>query len=170
MNAQNRLATLQVRAVNDHLTVEATGAQQRRIQDVGTVGCGNQNDVVLDVETIHFDQQLVQRLLPLVMTPAQAGAPATTDRVDLVDEDDRGALCFGLLKEVADSAGADTHKHLNEIRARDGEERHVRLTGDGTSQQGLTGTRRAYQQNALRNLCTQRLEACWVRQVVLNFF
>src|SRR3546814_10832848 len=63
------------------------------------------------------------------------------DRVDLVDEDDAGGVLLALLEHVAHPAGADADEHLDEIRAGDGEERHVRLAGDGPRQQRLAGAR-----------------------------
>ena len=46
-------------------------------------------DVLLRVEAVHLDEQLVQRLLALVVAAAEAGEALPPDRVDLVDEDDR---------------------------------------------------------------------------------
>ena len=70
------------------LTVEAAGAQQRGVEDVGAVGGGHDDDALVGGKAVHFHQQLVQGLLALVVTAAQARAALTADRVDLVDEDD----------------------------------------------------------------------------------
>src|SRR3546814_7024735 len=78
-----------------------------------------------------LDQKLVRRLFPLVVAAAQAGAPMAADGVDLVDEDDAGRVLLALLEHVADARRADADEHLDEIGARDGEERHVRLAGHG---------------------------------------
>ena len=43
------------------------------------------------VEAVHLDEQLVERLLALVVAAAEAGAAVAADGVDLVDEDDRRA-------------------------------------------------------------------------------
>src|SRR3712207_7646051 len=60
-----------------------------RSEDVRPVGRGDQDDAALGVEAVHLDQQLVERLLTLVVTAAHAGAAVPADGVDLVDEDDR---------------------------------------------------------------------------------
>ena len=73
------------------------------------------------------------------------------ERVELVDEDDARRLGFGLLEEIADARGADADEHLDELRAAQAEERHVRFAGDGTREQRLAGPRRADEQHALRN-------------------
>ena len=67
------------------------GTQQRRVEDVGPVGGGDQDDAALGLEAVHLHQQLVQRLFALVVTAAHAGAAVPADGVDLVDEDDRRA-------------------------------------------------------------------------------
>ena len=86
------------------------------------------------------------------------------DRVDLVDEDDAGRILLGLLEHVADAAGADADEHLDEIRARDGEERHVGFAGDGAGEEGLAGTGGADQQHAARNAAAEPLELLRVAQ------
>ena len=52
--------------------VEATGAQQGGVEDVGTVGRGDQDDAAAHVEAVHLHEQLVQRLLALVVAAAHA--------------------------------------------------------------------------------------------------
>ena len=64
------------------------GAQQRRVEDVGPVRGRDQDDVVLQLEPVHLDEELVQGLLALVVAAAEAGAAMAADRVDLVHEDD----------------------------------------------------------------------------------
>ena len=59
------------------------------------------------------------------------GAAMTADRVDFVDEDDARRVLLGLLEHVAHAAGAHAHEHLDEVRSRNREERHVRFTRDG---------------------------------------
>ena len=119
-------------------------------------------------EAVHLDQQLVQRLLALVVAAAEAGAALAADRVDLVDEDDAGAVLLGLLEQVAHPGGADADEHLDEVRTGDGEERNPRLTRDGAGQQRLAGAGRAVEQHALGDLGAQRLVARRVLQEVLD--
>ena len=83
-----------------------------------------------DLEAVHLDEELVQRLLALVVTAAEAGAAMAADGVDLVDEDDAGRVLLALHEEVAHARGADADEHLDEVRARDREERHAGLAGD----------------------------------------
>src|SRR3546814_5537455 len=58
-------------------------------------------------------------------------------------EDDAGRILLALLEHVAHAAGADADEHLDEVRAGDREERHVRLPRDGAGEQRLAGAGRA---------------------------
>src|SRR5205807_8404326 len=98
---------------------EAARAQKRRVENVGPVRGGDQDDVVLQLEPVHLDEELVQRLLALVVTAAEAGAAMAADRVDLVHEDDARRGLFRLLEEIAYARGADTDEHLDQVGAGD---------------------------------------------------
>src|SRR6202008_2151983 len=125
-------------------------------------------DVVLRLEAVHLDEQLVEGLLALVVTAAEAGAAVAPDGVDLVHEDDAGGFLLGLLEEIAHARGADADEHLDEVRAGDREERHAGLAGDGTREQRLTGARRPVQQHARRDARAERLELLGVLQELLD--
>ncbi|SHV08873.1 Uncharacterised protein [Mycobacteroides abscessus subsp. abscessus] len=168
VHPQHGLAAGQVGRRDRDLPVEAAGTQQRRVQDVGPVGGGDQDDALAVAEAVHFDEQLVQRLLALVVAAAQAGATLAADGVDLVDEDDAGAVLLGLLEQVAHAGGTDTDEHFDEVRTGDGEERHPGLTGHGAGQQRLTGSGRAVEQHAFGDLGAQGLVAAGVLQEVLD--
>ena len=161
---QDLLAPGDVRVGHDDLAVEAAGAQQRRIEHVGPVGGRDEDDAFVGLEAVHLDQQLVERLLALVVAAAEAGAAMAADRVDLVDEDDAGRVLLGLLEHVAHAAGADADEHLDEVGARDGEERHVGLAGDGAGEQRLAGAGRADEQRAARDAAAEALELLRIAQ------
>ena len=125
---------------------------------ITTVGCREQDDALVGLETIHLDQELIERLLALVMTAAEPGAAMTADRVDLVDEDDARRVLLALLEQIPYPAGTDADEHLDEVRTRDGEERHVGLACDSPRQKCLAGSRRTHQQHTLGNFSAQFLE------------
>ena len=162
------LAAFAVGAVDDDLAVEAAGPQQRRVEDVGAVGSGDQDDVVFHLEAVHLDQELVQRLLALVVTATHSGPAMAAYGVDLVHEDDAGRVLFGLLEEVADAAGANADEHLDEVRPGDREEGHAGLAGDGAGEQRLAGAGRAVEQNALGDAGTKQLEFLRVLEEFLD--
>ena len=154
--------------VDDDLAVEAARAQQRRVEDVGPVRRGDEDDVVLHLEAVHLDEQLVQRLLALVVAAAEAGAAMAADRVDLVHEDDARRRLLRLLEQVAHARGADADEHLDEVGARDREERHAGLARDCSREQRLTGAGRPVEENALRDPRAERLELLRVLEELLD--
>src|SRR5436190_24124076 len=98
------------------------------------------------------------------MSAAHAMAAVTAYRVDLVDENDARRGFLSLLEHVANARGADSDKHHYEIRAADGEKRHVSFTGDGACQQGLAGAGRSDHQHPLGNAATEFLKFFRVTQ------
>ena len=98
------------------------------------------------------------------LPPPRPAAAVPADRIDLIDEHDAGRVLLGLLEHVAHARGADADEHLDEIGARDGEERHVGLAGDRSGEQGLAGAGRADQQHALGDAAADLLELLRVPQ------
>ena len=158
VHLEDPVAADHVGVLDGDLPVEAAGAQQRRVEDVGAVGRRDEDDVGLDVEAVHLDEQLVERLLALVVAAAHAGAAVPADGVDLVDEDDGRGVGLGLLEEVTDAGGADTDEHLDEVGTADRVERHARLAGDRTGEERLAGAGLAVEQHALGDLGAHREE------------
>ena len=153
MDVEDLLALLHVGKAHLDLTVETSGAHERLVQNVGTVGRRKNDDTRIGLETVHLREELVQRIFALVVT-RKAGilAAGPADGVDLVDEDDAGGLLLGLFEEVAHARCTHADEHLDKVGTRDREERHVRLTGHGLGQQRLARSRRAHEQCSLRNL------------------
>jgi glucuronate isomerase len=110
--------------------VEAAGAQQRRIEHIRAIGRRQNDHRLARVEAVHLDQQLVERLLALVVpTEHIASTAPPPDRAQLVDEDDRRCGLLGLGEQVAHTGCADADHDLDELRAAHTEERHVGLAG-----------------------------------------
>jgi hypothetical protein len=63
--------------------------------------------------TVHFDEELVERVLSFVVVAGFGASPS--DSVDLVDEDDAGCILPGRSKEIANARGADADEHFNEV-------------------------------------------------------
>ena len=57
VHLEDLLAADHVRVRHDHLAVEAAGPQQRRVEHVGPVGGGDQDDAFVGLEAVHLDQQ-----------------------------------------------------------------------------------------------------------------
>src|SRR5256885_15751969 len=106
MHAEDLFAATHVRTRNDYATVKTTGTQQRGIENIRTVGGGDQDHAVIRFETVHLDQQWVESLFALVVSTAEASSAMATDSIDLVNEDDARRILLALLEEIAHAACA----------------------------------------------------------------
>ena len=155
MYEEHLLTLVQVGQVDMYLTIESTRTQQGRVEHIGTVGSSQGDDTTVGAKAVHLSQQGIQRILTLVVaTHCGILRAGTTHGVNLVDENDTWCLRLGLFKQVTDTRGTHTDKHLDEVGTRHREERHASLTSHSLCQQRLTRSRRAYQQGTLGNLTT----------------
>jgi hypothetical protein len=115
VHLENALATAQVGGIDHDLAVEATRAQQRRVEHVGTVGRRDEDHAVVGLEAVHLDEQLIERLFALVVPATETGAAMAADGIDFVDEDDARRMRLALLEQVAHARGADADEHLDEV-------------------------------------------------------
>ena len=154
--------------VDHDLAVEAPGAQQRRVEDVGAVGGAHHHQPAVAGEAVHLDEDLVERLLALVVALPDAGAALAPGGVELVDEDDRRRRLARLAEQVAHAGRADADERLDEVRARQREEGRVGFAGDGLGEQRLAGPGGPDQQHALRRGRADRQVLARVGQVVAD--
>ncbi len=166
---KDALAAAHVGGGHHHLAVEAAGTQQGRVQHVGAVGGGDEDDALVGLEAVHFHQQLVQGLFALVVAAAKASATLAAHGVDFVDEDETGRVLLALHEQVAHARCAHAHEHFHEVGTGNGEERHARLAGNRTGKQGLAGAGRADQQHALGNAPAKAGELARVGQEFHHF-
>ena len=168
MHLEDLLASAHIGRIDDDLAVEAAGAQQRRVEHVDAVRRRDQHDGVVLLETVHLDEQLVQRLLAFVVAAAQTGAPLAADGIDLVDEDDGRRRILRLLEKATHAARAHADEHLDELRAGNAEERDLGFAGDRARKQRLARARRSDEQAAARDLRAELLVFARIHQEVLD--
>ena len=84
MNRQNGFSATQIRLVHHNLPIKPTRAQQRRVQNIRPIGGRNHNHPIVFAKPVHFNQQLIQRLLPLIVPATQTGTPLATDRINFI--------------------------------------------------------------------------------------
>ena len=153
--------------VERDLPVEAAGAGQGRVQDFGAVRRREQHDALARIEPVEFGEELIERLLFLVIAAAHDACGArAAEAIQLVDEDDARLHLARLLEQVADARRADADEHLHEFGAGDREERHARLARHRARQQRLADAGRADEQNALRHARAKPAVALRVLQEV----
>ena len=163
---QDRLASLDVRLVDEHLPIEPARPHQRGVEHLRPVRRGHDDDALPRVEAVHLREQLVQRLLALLVPAHRRLLADLAERVELVDEDDARRLGFSLPEQIADARGADADEHLDELGAAQAEEGHLRLAGDRAREQSFPGPRRADEQHALRDASAERRVLARVLQEV----
>ena len=132
---------------NLDLAVESTRAEEGWIEHLGSVGRSHDHHPGTGVETVHLGQELVQRLLTLVIGDNRTAA-ALGNGVDLVDEDDRrrSLACIG--EGVPDPGRTDSDEQLDETRTGQSQERYPGLSGDREGQECLTRARGTHHQHA----------------------
>ncbi len=78
-------------------------------------------------------------------------------------------MLLRLLEHVTHTSRANADEHFDEVRTRDAEERHLRLTSDSAREQRLTGSWRTHQQHTAWNAAAQLLELLRIAQEVDQF-
>ena len=142
------------------------GAQQRVIENVGAVGRRHDDDALVIRKAVHLDEQLVERLLALVVTAAETAAALAADRVDLIDEHDGRGDLLGLVEQIAHTRCADADIELDKVRARNGQKLHACLARDRAGHERLAGARRADEQHALGDARAHRGIVLWALEEV----
>ena len=105
VNLEDLAAAEPVGWLHGDAAVEPPRAQQRRVEDLGPVGRGEHDHRLGGLEAVQLGQDLVQRLLALVVGAGQRhrSLSGAADRVELVDEHDRRCGLLGLGEQVADA-------------------------------------------------------------------
>ena len=152
MYLQDLHASLKIRTIHDDTPVKASRTKQRLIQNFRAVGSAKDQNSLRGIKAIHLRQQLIQGLLPLLIAPAVLGITASSDCIDLIDKNNAGSVLGGLLKQVTHTACTHADIQLNEIRSRQGEERHMCLSCNRTRKKRFTGSWRADKKCALGEL------------------
>src|SRR5208282_1225378 len=98
------------------------------------------------------------------MAAAEACAAMASHSVNFIYKDNARRMFLALDKQITDPRGSHADEHLDEIRARDGEERHARLARDGPREEGFAGSRRPHQQDALGDAAAEAGEALRIAQ------
>ena len=161
---EDLLSSRLVGEVDGDLAVETTRTQERRIEDVRSVGGGEDDHAAIGREAVHFDEDRVEGLLPLLAPPRRAGGAAATDRIDLIEEDDAGRVLAGTLEEIADPGGADPDVHLDEVAAGDAEVGNPRLPRDRAGEKGLPGSRRSDEEHPAGDASAESGEAAGIAE------
>ena len=127
VHVEDRFASSEIGRRHEHLTVEAAGTEQRRVEVLEAVRGAHHDDAVACAEPVELDEQLVQRLILLAVEAVARARGA--DSVELVDEDDRRCVLARLSEELADARRSEAGEHLDERRGARRVEVRARLRG-----------------------------------------
>ena len=156
MHAQNRLAAAHIGIADGDLAVKPARTQQRRIENVLAVRRRQHDHALVHRKAVHFNEQLVERLLALVVAAAHACAASAAHRVDFIDKNDARRMFLRLVKQIAHAACAHADKHFHKVRTGNGHKRHACFARDGLRQQRFACAGRADKQHALGNARADR--------------
>ena len=73
MDLEDLQTSLLGRQIDRDMTIEPAWPKQGGVEHVGAIGCGQNDHAFAGGEAVHLGQDLIQGLLPLVMTTAQPG-------------------------------------------------------------------------------------------------
>jgi hypothetical protein len=98
VNFENAEATVASRQIDGDVSVEATGAEECRIEHVAAVGGSQHDHGFALLEAVHFAEDLIECLFAFIVATADTGTADAAHGVDLVNEDDAGAASRAVLK------------------------------------------------------------------------
>ena len=128
VNADDLAAAVLVGDPDHDLAVETAGAAQRLVDRIGAVGGGDHDQIGARLQPVHQRQQLGnEALFSLTRHPVALGS----DRIDLVDEDDRRGVAAGLLEDLAQPLLALAIARAHDLGPVDDREIGIALIGDG---------------------------------------
>ena len=111
VHMQDRFASCAVRRCDEELPIETARPQKGRIEVLQPVRGPHDDHLIGRSEPIQLDEKLVQGLI--LLTVETVTGSRGTDRVELIDEDDRGRVLTRLCEQLANTSGAETGEHLD---------------------------------------------------------
>ena len=164
MHLEDTLTPFDIGQVDDYATIETPGAQERRIEHIGSVGRRKKDDTLVTLKTVHLDEKLVERLLTLIVAATETRAAVSANRVDFINKQNAWRVFFALIKEVSHSRGTHPDEHLDKVGTAHRKEGDVGLTSDGLGKKGLPRSRGAQKQRTLGDPAAQLLKPLGILQ------
>ena len=161
VDAEDFAPPVLVRHADHDLAIEAARTAQRFVDGVGAVGGGDHDHVGARFQAIHQGQQLGDEAL---FRLARHAVALGSNRIDLVDEDDRGRVAARLLEHFAQALLALAIARSHDLRAVDDREIGIALVRDRLRQPRLAGSGRAVQQHALGRIDAEAGEQFGIAQ------
>ena len=151
-------------------SVDATRAEQCRVENVDTVCRRDDLDVVGGGETVELVQQLEHRALHFSVAAVLGAVAFSANSIDFVDEDDRRSFVLRKLERIADDFSALADVRLDERRRRKLQKRCLCLRSARTCKKRLPRSGRSVQQDAFWRFNPNLLELLWMSHGKNNSF
>mmetsp|Transcript_49136 Transcript_49136/g.110488 ORF Transcript_49136/g.110488 Transcript_49136/m.110488 type:complete len:322 (+) Transcript_49136:937-1902(+) len=172
MHLEDLHPAVHVREINGNTAIKTAGTQQGGVEHVRAVGSSKHDHPRVPLETIHLGQDLVERLLTLVVPTAHAAAAASAlapHSINLINKNDTWSILFRLCEEVAHARRADTDKHLDKLGPRRGDKRDAGLSCHRACEKGLPGAWRPLHDGTTGDLRAEGRVLPWVLQELNDF-
>ena len=140
MMCKNRHAATDIRKTNHNISVETTRSSQSLVQHLGEVSGSQDDDSAILLETIQFGEQLVERLFDICSIP---GVSFASNGVEFVDKNNSRGFAFCSREQISDSLGANSNVDFIKLTTRHEEERDTSFSSNSSSEESLSGSRRA---------------------------
>ena len=86
MDLKDSFTLICVRHIYHDTSVKTPRTEKCGVKNVNTVCSSHNDNVGINIETVHLYKDLVQCLLTLILSAAKACASLTADCIDLIDE------------------------------------------------------------------------------------
>ena len=97
VHIENCYTVIEVGEFNIYLTVKTACTHKCFVKNVGTVSCCKNNYTAISAKTIHFGEELVQRVFTLVVTShTWAFATSSSHSINLINKDNTRRFLFCL--------------------------------------------------------------------------
>jgi hypothetical protein len=83
-HAKNLDTASDIWPVNCDLAIKPPRPKKSRVEDIGPVGISKHNDAAVAGKTVHLREQLVNGLLPLVVSTTKAGTTLPPDDINVI--------------------------------------------------------------------------------------
>mmetsp|Transcript_25403 Transcript_25403/g.61188 ORF Transcript_25403/g.61188 Transcript_25403/m.61188 type:complete len:296 (-) Transcript_25403:1868-2755(-) len=135
-----------------NLPVQAPRAKEGRVQDVDAVGGSDDLNANVGGEAVELVEKLEHCALDLPLPPRGRVVPFGTDRVDLVNEDNRRRALVRELEHLPHQLGAVPQVLLDELRTHNAQEGRRRLVRNRLGEERLACAGGSVQDDALGRL------------------
>ena len=114
MYFKDLLPALQIGKLHRNAAVKTPRSGQCRVKRFGTVCRSQDNDACIALKSIHFCQELIERLFAFVIS-SDLTVTLFTDRIDLVDEYNTRSFLLCLFEQISHLGSAHSYEHLDKF-------------------------------------------------------